>query len=235
MTEATVKLAAANYSAILKPLLPWGVDLATLIAVVAIEAGGDGIDHSTGKPVIRFEVHQFWEAWGRKHVAQFTPFFSFNKVEKWKDHAVSAPEHVTTNWAPPGLTGQWISLHTNTAQPTDRQAHEWYALTLASSLAADSVEFAYQSTSFGAAQLMGFNHEACGYRSAVDMAKDMPLVEKQMEAFVNFIEYDHRLLDAAKIKSWASFARFYNGSGQVPVYSKWLSDAYEIAKKLNLN
>ncbi len=67
------------------------------------------------------------------------------------------------------------------------------------------------ATSFGAFQIMGFNHEVAGYKSVDDMIHAMSTdIGAQFSAFKNFVEKNN-LDDALRNKEWADFARGYNG------------------------
>jgi len=67
------------------------------------------------------------------------------------------------------------------------------------------------ATSFGAFQIMGFNHKVAGYDSVDDMIRDMSTnVEAQFSAFKNFVR-NNNLDTALRNEEWADFARGYNG------------------------
>ncbi|CAM3658987.1 N-acetylmuramidase family protein [Rheinheimera salexigens] len=87
---------------------------------------------------------------------------------------------------------------------------EYYRLEQA--LALDPLA-ALQSASWGRFQIMGFNYQACGYRTVQAFVQDMFCSEtKQLEAFVGFIKYNS--LDIyLQNKDWSRFARGYNGPG----------------------
>ncbi len=72
---------------------------------------------------------------------------------------------------------------------------------------------ALNSASWGAFQIMGFNHGICGYASAADMVEDFKKGEDQhLDAVVRFIKA-RGLADELKHHDWAEFARKYNGPG----------------------
>ncbi len=75
---------------------------------------------------------------------------------------------------------------------------------------------AYKATSFGIAQIMGFNHEIIGYKSVEDMVNDfMQGEDAQVRGFIKFLEKSgagKHLID----KNWQNFAKIYNG----PDYKK---------------
>jgi len=76
-------------------------------------------------------------------------------------------------------------------------------------------EIAHQSTSFGAFQIMGFNHKVCGFDSAVEMS-DAYHADPQIEQIKGFIEFvknyrNGKLLKAVKARNWSKVALIYNG------------------------
>lgn len=93
-------------------------------------------------------------------------------------------------------------------------------------------EAALASASWGAFQIMGFNHAACGYSSVgafVDAQKAGS--GAQLDAFCAFIKSDN-LVRHLKNKAWASFARGYNGVSYAEnQYDKKLIAAYEKCRK----
>lgn len=84
------------------------------------------------------------------------------------------------------------------------------------SAAALDQEAAMKSTSWGRFQIMGFNHNKCGYTNVKDFVSEMHQNEgHHLYAFVNFLRSTG--LDVhLKAKNWAAFARGYNG----PEYAK---------------
>jgi hypothetical protein len=91
-------------------------------------------------------------------------------------------------------------------------------------------EAALSSASWGLFQIMGMNYAACGFTSATSFVSDMAQSEARMlAAFEQFVR-TNKILDELQAKDWAGFARVYNGPGQVDVYAKLLSDAYNAAK-----
>jgi hypothetical protein len=86
---------------------------------------------------------------------------------------------------------------------------------------------ALEATSFGLAQIMGFNHRAAGYESAWDMVVSFADSESnQLAGMINFIK-NNKLDDELRAKDWAGFARGYNGSGyKANSYDTRLAKAY---------
>lgn len=93
-------------------------------------------------------------------------------------------------------------------------------------------EVAALATSWGAPQIMGFNHRVCGYPTAVQMVKAFAESEAaQIEAMVRFIKANPKMLAALNGHDWATFARLYNGSGyKANAYDTKLAAAYLKAK-----
>lgn len=73
-------------------------------------------------------------------------------------------------------------------------------------------EVAALATSWGLGQIMGFNHAAAGYGTAVDMVRDFARSEtRQMEGMVRLILSNPRMAAALGARDWETFARLYNG------------------------
>jgi hypothetical protein len=89
---------------------------------------------------------------------------------------------------------------------------------------------ALRSASWGLGQIMGFNHGAAGYDSALKMVQAfMKDEDAHLEAMINFI-VTNGLDDELRRHDWAGFARGYNGSGYAKhnyhgrlkaAYDKW--------------
>lgn len=76
---------------------------------------------------------------------------------------------------------------------------------------------ALESASWGAFQIMGYNHVAAGHLTLQSFINAMYRdASSQLQAFVSFIRNDPRLLRAIRAKDWATFARIYNG----PAYAE---------------
>lgn len=94
-------------------------------------------------------------------------------------------------------------------------------------------EVAALSTSWGSPQMMGFNHGACGYATAVQMVKAFADSERaQIEAMVKFIKSNDAMYNALKAKDWAGFAKRYNGPGYAKnKYDVKIGNAYKSWEK----
>ena len=75
-------------------------------------------------------------------------------------------------------------------------------------------EVAALASSWGAPQMMGFNHKVCGYPSAVQMVKSFAASEaNQIEAMIRFIKSNRKMFGALQAHNWETFAYHYNGPG----------------------
>lgn len=73
---------------------------------------------------------------------------------------------------------------------------------------------ALRSASYGAYQLMGFNHRACGHATVQSFVAEMIQGDRgQLRAFTLFILANVEMLAALRKSDWAGFARRYNGPG----------------------
>lgn len=85
---------------------------------------------------------------------------------------------------------------------------EQYRLRLATSIDQTA---ALKSASWGAFQIMGFNHEACGFSTVQEFVTACTTEVGQLLAFMSFIKANPQMLDALRSHDWAAFARLYNG------------------------
>lgn len=94
------------------------------------------------------------------------------------------------------------------------------------------LEAALQATSWGLFQIMGFNHQACGFGSVRDYVNTIAESEgQQLQAFVGFIA-TNGLADLLKRQDWVAFARRYNGPGyQQNQYDTKLAAAFARARR----
>jgi hypothetical protein len=87
---------------------------------------------------------------------------------------------------------------------------------------------ALRSASWGAFQIMGDNHKACGFSNVGDFVNAMVAGEpEQLDAFINFVK-KCRLDDELCRLDWAGFARGYNGPAyRTNKYDEKMSAAYK--------
>lgn len=196
-----------NLLAVLSDLVQ--VDIGSAIAVLCVESGGHGFG-SNNKMIIRFENHKFWGFWGKNNASVFNKHFKYKKGEAWKEHFFRPEEH-----------GEWQEFHGN-------QKKEWMVLDFARGL--DDTA-ALKSISMGAPQIMGFNHEAIGYKNVQEMFEKFSQ-DIRFHIFGLFDLFDQNMLTALRNKDFVKFASFYNGSGQAPTYGKWIQNHFEAFEKL---
>ena len=105
---------------------------------------------------------------------------------------------------------------------------------LANAMALDR-SAALRSTSWGIAQIMGFNHLIIGYSSLDDMIMEFADSENaQIHAMSMFIRFN-RIDDALRELDWQTFARRYNGSGYARnKYDVRLATAYARRRRIGI-
>lgn len=83
------------------------------------------------------------------------------------------------------------------------------------------------SASWGAFQIMGFNHELCGFATVTDyVERQKESAAAQLEAFCAFVGALN-LIPALREKAWKKFAKAYNGPGYADNnYDTRLESAY---------
>ena len=179
-------------------------------AVMGLESAGKTLDPATNKPIIRFENHKFRQFWGNEEANQ----------ETFADHfAVGSPAWTGHMWRR-NSTDEWQEFHA----PAGNQVLEWEVVEFAVGLS--DRETAYRSMSVGAAQIMGFNHAAVGYASAVDMVEAFSTSDRDnITGLFDFVE-DQDLVGALQTGDYATFAKVYNGASnaaQQANYVTWLT------------
>jgi hypothetical protein len=94
-----------------------------------------------------------------------------------------------------------------------------------------NINAAIKGTSFGKFQIMGFHFKKLGFKNPEEFLESMKSLEGQYDAFIRFIMSNKRLRnvitkDIPTRTDFEVFARAYNGSGNVNVYSKRIERAY---------
>jgi hypothetical protein len=130
-----------------------------------------------------------------------------------------------------GLTGQrWTCSHPGISAPAwDRSlygpagAHQYERLQEAIQLDRFA---ALQSPSWGRFQILGINYRMAGYDDIEEFVQALCDSEaNHLEAFLRFCEA-RGLDDALRARDWETFARIYNGPGQVAHYAAALNAAF---------
>jgi hypothetical protein len=195
-----------------------GVDVATLLAVLMVESGGNAFGPD-GKPLIRFENHIFWRYWGTKNASTFSTHFRYGRDGKtWLGHFFRK-----------SASDPWTEMHVGTLAVS--QANEWEAFAVGSSFSSDA---AILSTSYGLGQIIGFNAKQAGYSNLQEFASDMVKENLQVIAMLEFMKNGSTMLEAMRQKDFVSFARVYNGPGQPTYYGSLIKKNYDLAKSLGI-
>jgi len=188
-----------------------GVNGSALAAVLKVESSGRGFGND-GRTIVRFENNIFRSQWGRANAATFDKHFKFDAKESWKGHEWREDE-----------AAAWEGCHKN-------QTGEWEILTFARTL--DDVA-ALKSASFGAGQIMGFNHKTVGYADVQSMVKKFDEgIKPQLDAIVAFIKANNLCLNGLKMNDYVMFARGYNGPGKAADYGTKIQDGIAAYKKV---
>lgn len=195
-----------------------GIEAPTVVAVWLVKSGG--LPFVARRTAIRLEVHQLFDIWGKRSRQQFDSHFRFGghnlqPGQPWENQEFRTEE-----------TGDFRSVHHN-------QSSEYAALTLAQILA--GAEEGLRCASIGGCQIVMNSFASLGYQSAHEMYTAFQESERaQVLGFFDFCRNklspkSGDLLNYLRVRDWANFAKYYNGSGQVPAYSAKLRPAYEAA------
>ena len=200
--EQTAAKTWNRYGGVLGPLChSTSITPAAAVGVICVESSGQGMTDS-GRLIIRFENHVFWDQWGKRHEAEFRAHFSYDSAKRWTKHRYRLSP-----------TDEWKTSH-GVGQVT-----EWEAFGIARGLDEDA---AMQSISMGAPQIMGFNHAAIGYDSARAMFDHFVADERyHILGLFDFVKgggKTSRMLEALRRGQYDQFATYYNGNGQAAAY-----------------
>jgi N-acetylmuramidase len=197
------------------------IPISVALAVWFLESSGAVL--VPGKALIRFEVHHFWSAWGHNNPSAFDLHFRFGgraglKGHPWECHAFRAESE-----------GPFSLVHQG-------QAHEYAALRLAMQLS--GAELAVRCISMGGCQLLGCDYADLGYSSAAAMYDAFQANENaHVLGFFDFCLHQPAprvgsLAAFLRKQDFASFARYYNGGGEVEEYATKLHTTFEVARAI---
>jgi len=141
-----------------------GIDLASAIAVIAVESGGHGFED--GKVLIRFENHLFYKYWGKENEKVFFEHFTFNSDKHWLGHKFRKHKR-----------DEWETFHGD-------QDKEHEVLRFARKLDKNA---AYMSISMGLAQILGSNSKIIGYESAEEMYDNFRFQQRYSLSYFRFV------------------------------------------------
>ena len=171
-----------------------------------VESGGVGIDDDTGWPIIRFEVGDWLVTLADKPHQKEQADKWFRIVDGMHAWDTEAQE---IHWK-----GEWVKVMDG------GQSLRIAALTIAEGIDAT----AWDWTSAGVAQLLGLNHDACGYPDARTMILAFKDMAAQVTALAKFIAANPVMADAIRRGDALSFARSWNGDGQPEQYAELLKE-----------
>jgi hypothetical protein len=191
-----------RYGGVLAPMCAeTGISPASAVGVLCVESNGQGMTDS-GRLIIRFENHVFWDRWGKPHEDAFRAHFTFDPVKRWTKQRYRT-----------GPSAAWKTSH------GVGQDAEWEAFGIARRLDESA---AMQSISMGAPQIMGFNHATIGYDSAREMFDRFAADERyHILGLFDFVKgggSTSRMLEALRREQFDQFATYYNGNGQAAAY-----------------
>jgi hypothetical protein len=177
-----------------------------LLALIEVEAQGEGL--MGGRPIIRLEVNKFWSRCDRAARKKVDERFVVEGPKPWQGH----------KWL--DETGvQLVPLH----QPGPKgQELEWRAFSCATQI---DPKAAFEATSWGAGQVMGWHWSVLGYGSPLEMRQAMDSEQGQIDAMCRYLELENVDEPLRKL-DWEEVARMYNGDGQVQWYADRLEKAY---------
>lgn len=198
------------------------VETASVLAVWKVESGP--YPHVVGKAIIRFENHLFHRLWGALNDATYAQYFRHGTYrgqagKSWENHQYRDDP-----------SQPFREFHGN-------QEAEYHVLQLAVRLAGEAI--ALQCISIGGPQILVSNYALIGYRSPRDMFDAFQASERyHVLGFFDFCQQKEKatggLLQYLRARDFHSFARYYNGPGQVDYYGGKIREAYEEALQLSL-
>jgi hypothetical protein len=201
----TAQMAAKTwnrYGGVLGPMCDQtAISPASAVGVLCVESNGQGMTDS-GRLIIRFENHVFWDRWGKNHESAYRAHFTFDPAKRWTKQKYRT-----------SASGEWKTSH------GVGQNAEWEAFGIARGLDESA---AMQSISMGAPQIMGFNHATIGYDSAREMFDRFAADERyHILGLFDFVKgggSTSRMLEALRREQYDQFATYYNGNGQAAAY-----------------
>ena len=179
-------------------------------AIFVIESGGNFLSSETGLPVARFEIAQWWKRLNDEQRVKAGSLFRGGDTWRGDDDEFWYDE-------------MWQRFH-------GKQEMTRNAIEAASKIALP--DSAYECTSFGVAQIMGWHFKRLGYDSALTMAqKFSESVDSQIIGFFDFIRTGKNMLNSLRQGSVLEFAREYNGPGQAEFYANKMNSTYHRLKR----
>lgn len=192
-----------------------GIELAVATAVLAAQADRRGFARS-GRLVLRFENHIFYEKWGQQNEEVFQQHFRFGADRPWTRH----------QWRPSPDEG-WRDCHGS-------QGAEWEVFDFACTLDETAAKL---SSGLGLAGMMGFSYASIGYESAGQMFDAFSSSERyQVFAVFDLIagsSAQSRQLEALQDQDLLAFAALHYGSRQAARYGSVIRSLVQAFQALN--
>jgi len=188
-----------------------GCRIESILAVSKVESPGSGF-FPDGRPRILFEGHIFYD---RLEEAGLDP----------EAYRKEFPDLIYPKWDKTHYKGYGKPKTINIDDEYER-------LNIARTI---HEQAALKSASWGKYQIMGFNHECCGYGRLIDFLYDIQISESNhLEMFVEFIIYKG-LKESLINGRWAEFAKGYNGSQyKLNRYDVIIGEAFDLFDSLKL-
>lgn len=203
-----------------------GIETATVLAVWKVESGGRR--HTPHQAIIRFENHKLYRLWGRGNQKIYNQYFRHGgnagqPGKSWENHKFRE-----------NLGSPWEKLHDLKKTLKQNQALEYRALALAKKLAGEKT--ALMCISIGGPQILISNYNLLGYPSPREMYDAFQASERfHVLGFFDYCRnYKRNLIPFLRNHQWREFTHYYNGPGQVELYSKWIRQSYQEALRLPL-
>lgn len=177
------------------------INFCVLSALCHVESKGDGFLQD-GKPKMLFEAHVFWQELQRYGI---------------NPHTIKGLGDI--------LSPIWSRhLYAVGATPEARGQAEYQRLGRAIIIHKTA---ALRSASWGAFQIMGFNHTACGFAEVNDFVASQYNERGQLKAFANLL-VSWNMKELINSLDWPKIAEKYNGLNyKKNGYDKKLQEAYE--------
>lgn len=197
----------------------FGLGVKVLSAVIDVESGGSGFVQGGTEVKILLEAHHVWKRLLLRKINPI-PFRS------------ACPQCCQLTWNAGKQfynVNSWKRIHTGLDWASNNRPNQFESYKKA----------LYESCSWGLPQIMGWHYANLGYANIYAMKNDFESGEAaQVKAMMRFLQKNNLLRHLQAISAdptnrgqhWASFARGYNGSGQVAVYSRKLELAYQHAR-----
>jgi len=184
------------------------------LAVAAADLNPEGVDES-GRLLIRFENHIFFQLWGERSLDAFHRYFRFDLRYPWLDH----------RWRP-DINLPWRECHLS-------QDDEWEVFAFASSLDETG---ALLATVMGAPRLLGALHGEAGHLSPDQMMEDFSGGENnQIIGFFDFLGGpggNSRRMAALRTLDFHTFAALHRGVDHAGTYGTTLRRLYDAFQML---